>query len=112
MLICAHVIWIVYVEYLLISFSATGLVMSLVVTFMLLSEDYKSTGKVLKYCFEFVPHFTITYAFTRFSYLVLSNNQCRLKKSYCNSISGAADLCCSKFPHYFNYGYEVCNIDC
>jgi hypothetical protein len=79
---------------------------------MLLSEDYKSTGKVLKYCFEFIPHFTISYAFTRFSYLVLANNQCSLKKSYCHSISGATDLCCSKFLYICNYRYEMCNTDC
>ncbi|PNF40610.1 ATP-binding cassette sub-family A member 3 [Cryptotermes secundus] len=72
-----------------------GLIMFLVVYFMLLSEDYKSTGKVLKFFFEFIPHFTITYAFTRFSDRVLSNNQCRLKKSYCNSISSTLDICCS-----------------
>ncbi|KDR09441.1 hypothetical protein L798_00662, partial [Zootermopsis nevadensis] len=74
-----------------------GSVMSPVVYSMILFESYKSTGKVLKYLFEFVPHFTITYAFGRFSYLVLTNNKCRLKKSDCNSISGSSDLCC--------YGY-------
>lgn len=89
------------VKYLLIAVSSAGSVMSPVVYSMILFESYKSTGKVLKYFFEFVPHFTITYAFGRFSYLVLTNNKCRLKKSDCNSISGSSDLCCCKFLHYF-----------
>jgi hypothetical protein len=85
----------------------TGLIMSVVVYLMLLSEDYKFTGQALKYCFEFIPHFTITYAFTRFSYLVLSNNQCKLKKSFCNSIYGKEDLCCRKCLFYFSPRYQL-----
>jgi len=80
--------------------------MSLVVDLTLFSVYYKSTGQALKYCFEFIPHFTITYAFSRFSHLVLLNNQCKLKKSYCNSINGKEDLCCRKCPFYFSYKYQ------
>jgi hypothetical protein len=79
--------------------------MSLVVSLTLFSEHYKSTGQALKYCFEFIPHFTITNAFTRFSSLVLSNNQCKLKKSYCNTINGKEDLCCRKCLYYLNHRY-------
>jgi hypothetical protein len=86
-------------ECLLIWFSFTGLLMSMVVYFMLLSEKYKSIGKLLKYCFQFIPHFTITYAFARFSYHVLLNNQCRLR-SFCNPFSANADVCCCKFLYY------------
>jgi hypothetical protein len=89
-------------EYLLICFSSTGLVVSVVVYFMLLSEEYKSIGKLLKYCSEFIPHFTITYAFGRFSYLVLLNNQCRLKGSYCDHSFKDLDMCCCKFLYYFS----------
>ena len=88
----------------------TGFIMSVVINLTLFSVYYKSTGQALKYCFEFIPHFTMTYAFSRFSYLVLSNNQCKLKKSYCNSINGKKDLCCRKCLYYFSYKYQLHNI--
>lgn len=72
-----------------------GLIMSIVVYAMMLSSTYKSTGKALKYTLEFIPHFTITYAFTRFSQQVLTNNKCRIKKTYCDSVLGQTDICCS-----------------
>jgi hypothetical protein len=87
-------------ECLLIYFSFTGLIMSMVVYFMLLSEEYKSMGKFLKYCFEFIPHFTVTYALTRFSYHVLLNNQCRLRRSYCDPPNKNLNVCCCKFLYY------------
>lgn len=74
---------------------------------MLMSKVYKSTGEVLKYCFEFIPHYTITYAFMRFSFLVLSNNECKLRKPYCKGSFGEKDLCCRKFVCYSSHRYQL-----
>ncbi|KAJ9595471.1 hypothetical protein L9F63_013335, partial [Diploptera punctata] len=62
-----------------------GLILSLVVYFMMFSDYYKPTAQILKSIFELIPHFTITYAFTRYSSQVLTNNYCKMQKSICNT---------------------------
>lgn len=66
--------------------------MSLVVYIMLQSSDYKSVGNGLKYVLQFIPHFSITFGFMRFSDQVMKNNRCKIKTIACPG----NDVCCCK----------------
>lgn len=57
---------------------------------MLQSKDYESAANGLKYVLQFIPHFSITFGFMRFSDLVLKNNRCKIEQISCPQ----NDICC------------------
>ncbi|PSN44315.1 hypothetical protein C0J52_09298 [Blattella germanica] len=70
--------------------------MTIVVYVMSLSKDYKPTANALKYIFELIPQFTITYGFLRYSGHVITNNECKFQKSLCNTAqSRLFNRCCA-----------------
>jgi hypothetical protein len=70
--------------------------MSLVVYIMLQASNFKSAGNGLKYVLQFIPHFSITFGFMRFSDQVMKNNRCKIQKIACPG----NDVCCRKFMNY------------
>jgi hypothetical protein len=76
--------------------SFVGMMMSFAVYFMLLLPDFESAGNGLKYFLQFVPHFSITFGFMRFSVQVVRNNRCKIQTVACPG----NDVCCRKFVNY------------
>ncbi|XP_069681460.1 phospholipid-transporting ATPase ABCA3-like [Periplaneta americana] len=69
-----------------------GMIFAIVVYAMLMAEDYENVGKGLKFIFEFIPHFCVTFAFMRFSDQVFRNNVCTIAKVDCKLLGN--DPCC------------------